>query len=116
MFANRGLLKDHSSIWSGLLQVVDLLVVGLSGVVAGELYLGSGVVFAQGYPQLIAVALLLSVIIFNKFGFYAAWRNSSLAKELRTVFTGWATVQIGAIDYGSVSDLVISSYFDFGGV
>ena len=94
MLANRGLLKDHSSIWSGLLQVVDLFVVGLSGVVAGELYLGSGVVFAQGYLQLIAVALLLSVIVFNKFGFYAAWRNSSLAKELRTVSTGWATVSV----------------------
>lgn len=94
MLANRGLLKDHSSIWSGLLQVGDLLVVGLSGVVAGELYLGSGLVFAQGYLQLIAVALLLSVIVFNKFGFYAAWRNSSLAKELRTVSTGWATVTV----------------------
>lgn len=94
MLANRGLLKDHSSIWSGLLQVVDLVVVGLSGVVAGDLYLGSGVVFTQGYPQLIAVSLLLSVIVFNKFGFYAAWRNSSLAKELRTVSTGWATVLI----------------------
>ena len=94
MLANRGLLKDHSSIWSGLLQVVDLFVVGLSGVVAGELYLGSGAVFTQGYPQLIAVALLLSVIVFNKFGFYAAWRNISLAKELRTVATGWATVTV----------------------
>lgn len=94
MLANRGLLKDHSSIWSGLLQVVDLFVVGLSGVVAGELYLGSGVVFTQGYLQLIAVSLLLSVIVFNKFGFYAAWRNTSLAKELRTVSTGWATVTV----------------------
>lgn len=94
MLANRGLLKEHASLWSALLQMVDLCVVALSGFVAGEAYLGSGALFARAYMQLIIVALLLSMIVFNKFGFYSAWRNSSLARELRTVALGWATVMV----------------------
>lgn len=94
MLANRGLLKEYASIWSGLLQVVDLLVVAVSGVIAGELYLASDQVLTRGYLQLLSVALLLAVIVFNKFGFYSAWRNSSLASELRTVTLGWATMMV----------------------
>lgn len=94
MLANRGLLKEYASIWSALLQMVDLLAVALSGVVAGELYLDPEQVFTRGYLQLLAVALLLAVIVFNKFGFYSAWRNSSLASEMRTVTVGWAMVMV----------------------
>ena len=78
MLTNRGLLKEYASIWSGLLQIVDLLVVALSGIIAGELYLEPDQVFTRSYLQLLAVALLLAVIVFNKCGFYAAWRNSSV--------------------------------------
>ena len=92
MLANRGLLKEYASIWSALLQVVDLLVVAVSGLIAGELYLEPDQVFTRGYLQLLAVALLLAVIVFNKFGFYSAWRNSSLASEIRTVMVGWTAV------------------------
>lgn len=94
MLAHRGLLKEYASIWSALLQMVDLLVVALSGIVAGEIYLDSEQVYSRGYMQLLAVALLLAVIVFNKFGFYSAWRNSSLARELRTVTIGWATMMV----------------------
>ncbi len=94
MLANRGLLKEYASIWSALLQMVDLVAVTLSGVVAGELYLDPEQVFTRSYLQLLAVALLLAVIVFNKFGFYSAWRNSSLAREMRTVTVGWATVMV----------------------
>ncbi len=94
MLANRGLLKEFASIWSALLQMVDLLVVALSGMIAGELYLQPDQVFSRGYLQLLAVSLLLAVIVFNKFGFYSAWRNSSLASEMRTVSVGWATVMV----------------------
>lgn len=92
MLANRGLLKEYASIWSALLQMVDLLVVAVSGILAGELYLNSDQVFTRGYLQLLAVSLLLAVIVFNKFGFYSAWRNSSLASEMRTVTAGWVTM------------------------
>lgn len=92
MLANRGLLKEYASIWSALLQMVDLLVVAVSGMIAGELYLEPDQVFTRGYLQLLAVALLLAVIVFNKFGFYSAWRNSSLASEMRTVTVGWTAV------------------------
>lgn len=94
MLANRGLLKEYASIWSALLQIVDLLVVAVSGMIAGELYLEPDQVFSRGYLQLLAVSLLLAVIVFNKFGFYSAWRNSSLASEMRTVTVGWATVMV----------------------
>lgn len=94
MLANRGLLKEYASIWSALLQMVDLLMVAVSGMVAGELYLEPDQVFSRGYLQLLAVSLLLAVIVFNKFGFYSAWRNSSLASEMRTVTVGWATVMV----------------------
>ena len=94
MLANRGLLKEYASIWSALLQMVDLLVVAVSGMIAGELYLEPDQLFTRGYLQLLAVALLLTVIVFNKFGFYSAWRNSSLAREVRTVTVGWATMMV----------------------
>lgn len=94
MLANRGLLKEYASIWSALLQMVDLFAVALSGVIAGELYLAPDQVFTRGYLQLLAVALLLAMIVFNKFGFYSAWRNNSLASEMRTVTVGWATVMV----------------------
>lgn len=94
MLANRGLLKEYASIWSGLLQMVDLLVVAVSGVLAGEMYLAPDQILTRSYLQLLAVALLLAVIVFNKFGFYSAWRNSSLASELRTVGLGWATMMV----------------------
>ncbi|MGV1017814.1 MAG: undecaprenyl-phosphate glucose phosphotransferase [Fluviibacter phosphoraccumulans] len=94
MLANRGLLKEYASIWSALLQLVDLLVVAVSGMIAGELYLQPDQVFTRGYLQLLAVALLLAVIVFNKFGFYSAWRNSSLASEMRTVTVGWGAVMV----------------------
>lgn len=94
MLGNRGLLKEHASIWSGLLQMVDLLIVAISGVVAGEMYLAPDQVLTRSYLQLLAVALLLAVIVFNKFGFYSAWRNSSLASELHTVGLGWATMMV----------------------
>jgi len=94
MLANRGLLKEYASIWSGLLQIVDLLVVSVSGIIAGELYLDADQVITRSYLQLLAVALLLAVIVFNRFGFYSAWRNSSLARELRTVTLGWATMMV----------------------
>lgn len=92
MLVNRGLLKEYASIWSALLQMVDLLVVTVSSMIAGELYLEPDQVFTRNYLQLLAVALLLAVIVFNKFGFYSAWRNSSLAREMRVVTMGWATV------------------------
>lgn len=92
MLANRGLLKEYASIWSALLQIIDLLVITISGMIAAELYLDSDLILTRGYIQLLAVALLLSVIVFNKFGFYSAWRNSSLVSELRTVGLGWITV------------------------
>lgn len=92
MLANRGLLKEYASIWSALLQMVDLLAVAFSGIVAGEMYLDAEQVFTRSYLQLLTLALLLAVIVFNKFGFYSAWRNSSLASEMRTVTVGWATV------------------------
>lgn len=94
MLANRGLLKEYASIWSALLQMVDLLVVAVSGMIAGELYLEPDQVFTRGYLQLLAVALLLAVIVFNKFGFYSAWRNNSLASEMRTVTVGWIAVMV----------------------
>ena len=94
MLPNRGLLKEYASIWSALLQIVDLLVVAVSGTVAGELYLEPDQVFTRGYLQLLAVAMLLAVIVFNKFGFYSAWRNSSLANEMRTVTVGWTAVMV----------------------
>ncbi len=94
MLAGRGLLKEYASVWSALLQLVDLLVVGVSGILAGELYLDSAQVLTRSYLQLLAVALLLAIIVFNKFGFYTAWRNSSLASELRTVTLGWATMMV----------------------
>lgn len=94
MLANRGLLKEYASIWSALLQIVDLLVVAISGMIAGELYLDPDQVLTRGYIQLLAVALMLSVIVFNKFGFYSAWRNNSLVSELRTVGFGWAAVTV----------------------
>lgn len=94
MLANRGLLKEYASLWSGLLQVVDLLVVGASGFAAGEAYLDPSQVLTQSYVQLIAVALLLAVLLFHKFGFYSAWRNSSLVSEMRTVALGWASVMV----------------------
>lgn len=94
MLANRGLLKEYASLWSGLLQVVDLLLVGASGLAAGEAYLDPSQVLTQSYVQLIAVALLLAVLLFHKFGFYSAWRNSSLVSEMRTVALGWASVMV----------------------
>ena len=94
MLVNRGLLKEYASLWSGLLQVVDLLVVGVSGVIAGEVYLDPSQVLNQNYVQLITVALLLAILLFHKFGFYSAWRNSSLASEIRTVTVGWSSVMI----------------------
>lgn len=92
MLANRGLLKEYASIWSALLQMVDLLVVAVSGMIAGDLYLEPDQVFTRGYLHLLAVALLLAVIVFHKFCFYSAWRNSSLASEIRTVTIGWTAV------------------------
>ena len=94
MLANRGLLKEYASIWSALLQMVDLLMVAVSGMIAGELYLEPDQVFTRGYLQLLSVSLLLAVIVFNKFGFYSAWRNSSLASEMRTVTVGWGAVMV----------------------
>lgn len=94
MLANRGLLKEYASLWSGLLQVVDLLVVGASGFAAGETYLDPSRVLTQSYVQLIAVALLLALLLFHKFGFYSAWRNSSLVSEMRTVALGWTSVMV----------------------
>lgn len=89
MLANRGLLKEYASVWSVSLQLVDLCVVALSGFLAGKIYLEPEQVFTRNYVQLLAVSMLLAVIIFNKFGFYAAWRNISLASEIRTVTVGW---------------------------
>ena len=94
MLMNRGLLKEYASVWSTLLQMVDLLIVLASGVLAGKVYLDSGQVFTRNYLQLLAVGVLLSVIVFNKFGFYSAWRNSSLASEIRTVTVGWVSVMV----------------------
>lgn len=92
MLAKRGLLKEYASVWSALIQIMDLLIVATSGVIAGVIYLESDQVFTHGYLQLLTVALLLAVITFHKFEFYSAWRNSSFASEMRTVAMGWATV------------------------
>jgi Undecaprenyl-phosphate glucose phosphotransferase len=97
MLANRGLLKEYASLWGGLLQLVDLCIVGLTGLVAGGAYLGLAEMLNQNYAQMIAVALLLAVIVFNKCGFYVAWRNISLGSEVRTVAMGWATVTLALV-------------------
>lgn len=92
MLVNRGLLKEYANIWSALLQIIDFLIVVGSGVFAGEIYLDPAQIFTQGYAQLMVVAMLLAVIVFHKLEFYAAWRNSSLIREMRTVAVGWVTV------------------------
>ncbi|MGV0954038.1 MAG: undecaprenyl-phosphate glucose phosphotransferase [Fluviibacter sp.] len=94
MLANRGLLKEYASTWCALLQIVDLLIVVQSALFAGQIYLEPEQVLSRSYVQLLVTAFLLAVIVFNKFGFYSAWRNSSLASEIRTVTVGWGTVMV----------------------
>lgn len=92
MMIKRGLLKEYANIWSALLQTVDMFALLLSGLAAGKWYLPVDQVWSQNYLQILLLALLLAAVVFNRFGFYSAWRNNSLISEIKVVTIGWAIV------------------------
>lgn len=93
---NRGILKEYSSLLNLILRILDWLTIYFSGIFA---YYATGldVYFAQfgqhtmpiTYNYVLAVAVLLSVVIFPFLSLYRAWRGSSVFDELKLLTLGW---------------------------
>ncbi|MEN8130775.1 MAG: undecaprenyl-phosphate glucose phosphotransferase [Pseudomonadota bacterium] len=93
---NRGILKEYSSLLNLILRVIDWLTIYFSGIFA---YYATGldVYFAQigqhampiTYNYVLAVAVLLSVVVFPFLSLYRAWRGGSVFEELKLLTLGW---------------------------
>lgn len=98
---NRGLMKEHASLWGWALHVVDWLAISVTGWLAYLTYLANpqystpylGVAFFDtNYPIVVGVGMILSAWLFPRFHIYQVWRGGSLFEEIRALSLGWFTV------------------------
>lgn len=94
-FLRRGILSERSTIWDALLRVLDLAIVVISGLLAGEIYLG-GWPNPPFYLTAHIMAVLLAAAVFPYFALYQTqtWRGASLIEEIRMLTVAWAAVMV----------------------
>ena len=88
-----GYLREHSSIFSAVLHVLDGAVLCLSGL---ALWAVMDLIDAEFVHYLTAViaALMLSMIIFPRLELYQPGRGQSRPEEARRIVLGWALVML----------------------
>ena len=88
MRVNRDFLQEYASVFSLILRLIDLTLVGLSGLLAYALINGLGK--PPGVYMLITVlGGVLALLVFDGFSIYRPWRGISLLEQLRTISLAW---------------------------
>ncbi|CAK0760238.1 UDP-glucose:undecaprenyl-phosphate glucose-1-phosphate transferase [Gammaproteobacteria bacterium] len=92
----RGLLQGYSGTIAVLQQIVDPLIVALTGMAAYVLRINDWPI-----PPLYRVGLILAVLmtalVFPIYGIYRSWRGDSIIRELGNITLAWITVVIGLV-------------------
>lgn len=89
--AYRGILKEHSSILSLMLRLLDALAIFSAGLLAHYFYLDAWVT-PQNYIQAMSVAVIAAAWLFSQFDLYRTWRGASLVEEVRSITLAWLSV------------------------
>jgi putative colanic acid biosynthesis UDP-glucose lipid carrier transferase len=88
--ANNDILAHHSFLTGILYRVVDLLAVIAAAAVAS--LIRSPDTAWLPYQITILIALLLVIIVFDRFELYAPWRGRSLVDQVGRLALAWVTV------------------------
>jgi putative colanic acid biosynthesis UDP-glucose lipid carrier transferase len=92
----RGLLRENAT-WTDVgLRLLDPLLVGVTGLLAYTVYLGSFDLPAH-YRLALGVLMLCTLAIFPAFGLYRSQRGMSFAYELRALLLAWLALAIIAV-------------------
>lgn len=95
MVSDRRLLKDHGSLISAATRTLDALAVVVSAVLAYAFRFGiSGFPMPKSYIAVVAIAALLTLVMFPSFAVYRSWRGRSMYKLLSRLAVAWGTVLI----------------------
>lgn len=91
MIAREGVLREHSSLLLFIMRSLDLIAVGVAGWVSYWWTSGNWTL-SYSYKLQIALGLVCTIVFFNHFLLYRAWRGTSTAMELRVVSGAWLAV------------------------
>lgn len=101
----RGILKRNADALLLVSQVVNPLLVGLTGYLTFYLYLFPKPefdYFPARYQVAILVGMLLTILILSWFQVYRPWRGIRLWQELWTIFLGWG---------GTIMVMILIAFF-----
>ena len=101
MMYQKGFLKGHANLLNQLLRLSDWILVLLSGNLAYYLsnaydtFTAAGIEGLPGsYIKVLALAVVLSAIIFPVSAVYKVWRGSSTLTEIKQITIAWIMVAL----------------------
>ena len=88
-----GLLRQHGRLFNSLLRVFDMGAVAVAGWLAYALRFESFRLPAT-YEVALLVGVLLTAVLFSRFGVYRPWRGGSVLEEIGRITLAWWFVAV----------------------
>lgn len=95
----RGFLREHSSIAIILYAATDLVAIVAASLIAHFIRFNT-ISLAPSYRTVLILGILLTLLLFPRFGLYDSWRGRSLAEQARNLTLAWGSVLFGLIFIG----------------
>lgn len=87
----RGFLREHGSINAACYVAADLVAIG-AGCLCAHWLRFSNLELPPSYRTALLLGLLLTVMVFPRFGLYDSWRGRHQVEQIRRTMLAWITV------------------------
>ncbi|MDH5299869.1 MAG: undecaprenyl-phosphate glucose phosphotransferase [Gammaproteobacteria bacterium] len=84
--------REHSNVISLLAHLSDMLAISLSAWLAFTIPHWPAPLAPEIYQLSVILGLLLSLLVFPRFGIYASWRGRGWLQHVKAIVSGWCVV------------------------